>query len=341
MGASYGEIGLIGGLRAVPYAFLPLVAGYLADRMDKVKLYLLASLLAALGSALLFLSQDLVQAAAANLIFGIHMVFYWPIAEIIIADALPEEERWRAYTRYSVAWSLSYVIGPLIGGWIGEILGIRSSFIAGAIIASVSAPMVLMMGSIRASRIEERVHRSAKSLLIISPIYVSVLIFTVGMASVFSLAPSYLSEIGWTTAGIGILFTIYGASRTSTYYLLSRTGRRSHTALILVAVVIQAASLALLYTGDTALTVISFLIGGATTGAYFTASFDLISRSIPHGYKGLALGLFETIVGVGFIAGPTASGPLMDVIGASETFLGLSFFALLGTLLTVHLKRLG
>ncbi len=343
LGASYGEIGLIGGLRSAPYAFLPLVAGYLADRLNKVMLYFLAAPLTLAGSLMLFTSSNLMQAALANLIFGTHMVFYWPIAQAIIADSLPEEERWRAYTMYSVAWSLSYVVGPLIGGWIGEVMGIRASFMAGALLAAASIPLIISMRGLGSAGGDEgeRVHLTLRSLTRVSNIYSSAFIFTIGMSAVFSLAPSYLSELGWSASSIGLFFTLYGASRTASYYFMNRVGRKPHLTLIAAAVILQSISLGLLYSGDPALLSLSFILGGATTGAYFTASFDLISKNIPPGYKGVAFGLFETIVGLGFITGPAASGPFMDIIGASTTFLWLSLVALLSLALFVALGRRG
>ncbi len=341
LGASYGEIGLIGGLRSAPYAFLPLVAGYLADRLNKVMLYFLAAPLTLAGSLMLFTAGNLIQAAVANLVFGTHMVFYWPIAQAIIADALPEEERWRSFTMFSVAWSLSYVAGPMIGGWIGEIIGLRASFMAGAILAAASIPIIISMRGIgrKGGGGDTRPSLALRSLTSISNIYASAFIFTIGMSAVFSLAPSYLSELGWSTSSIGLFFTLYGASRTVSYYLMNRVGRKPHLSLIAAAVILQSISLALLYSDDAALLTLSFIIGGATNGAYYTAAFDLISRVVPPGYKGVAFGLFETIVGLGFITGPAASGPFMDVIGASTTFLWLSLVALVSLVLFVALGR--
>ena len=39
LGAGYLDLGLIGTVRSLPYTFLPVIAGYLGDRLGKLRLY--------------------------------------------------------------------------------------------------------------------------------------------------------------------------------------------------------------------------------------------------------------------------------------------------------------
>lgn len=339
LGASYTEIGLVGSVRASPYAFLPVAAGYLSERFDKTKLYLLSVVFAALASALLYLAQTIHEIAAANLLLGLHMVFYWPIAESIIAEALPESIRWGAYTRFSVAWSSAYFIGPSFGGFLADLLGIRYSFLAGALISASAAPIILSMGRLQPTM--EKSHRRLRirDILTIWPIYLSVFIFTIGLSSLFVLAPSYFSSLGWSMTGVGILFTVFGIARTAAYFLMSRSGRLPTAPLLLLATLIQAVSLLLLASGNPFILAISLLLAGAINGIYFTSSFDLLSGRIPSGLKGVAIGFFEAVLGVGFIVGPAVSGSVMDFIGASQTFQILAVVALFGAPLGFILRR--
>ncbi len=330
LGASYTEIGLVGSVRASPYAFLPIAAGYLSERLDKTRLYLLSVIFAAVASALLYLARTVPEIAAANLLLGLHMVFYWPIAESIIAEALPESIRWGAYTRFSVAWSSAYFIGPSFGGLLADLLGIRYSFLAGALISASAAPIILSMGRLQPSVEKSRRKPQLRKILTIWPIYLSVFIFTIGLSSLFVLAPSYFSSLGWSMTGIGVLFTVFGVARAASYLVMSRSGRLPAVPLLLLATVIQAVSLLLLANGNPFILALSLLLAGAVNGVYFTSSFDLLSSSIPGGLKGVAIGFFEAVLGVGFIVGPAASGSAMDFLGGSRTFQLLAVVALFG-----------
>jgi len=329
LGASYTEIGFIGGIRAAPYAFLPAVAGYLADRLDKARLYLLSAIFAALGAAFLYPAQSLLEAAAANLLLGLHMVFYWPVAESIIAEALPEAVRWGAYARFSVAWSIAYFIGPLVGGVLADLFGLRLLFLLGAVAAASAAPVIISIGQLKPERRAKAGGQRLSTLLRVWPLYANVFIFTIGLACILVLAPSYLSELGWSTAGIGALFTAFGIARALAYLLMSRSGRLPATPLLLITALMQASALILLSLGNPITLLLSMVLAGATNGLYFTACFDIVSRAVPPGSKGLAIGLYEAVLGIGFIAGPVASGPTMDLMGAAETFQALALLALL------------
>ena len=258
------------------------------------------------------------------------MVFYWPIAESIIAEALPESIRWGAYTRFSVAWSSAYFIGPSFGGLLADLLGIRYSFLAGALISASAAPIILSMGRLQPSVEKSRRKPQLRKILTIWPIYLSVFIFTIGLSSLFVLAPSYFSSLGWSMTGIGVLFTVFGVARAASYLVMSRSGRLPAVPLLLLATVIQAVSLLLLANGNPFILALSLLLAGAVNGVYFTSSFDLLSSSIPGGLKGVAIGFFEAVLGVGFIVGPAASGSAMDFLGGSRTFQLLAVVALFG-----------
>lgn len=339
LGASYTEIGFIGGVRAAPYAFLPIAAGYLADRLDKSKLYLMSAFFAAAGAALLYPSQALLDAALANLLIGTHMVFYWPVAEAIIAEALSESARWSAYTRFSVAWSLAYLTGPLIGGFLATVLGLRGVFLLAAILSGLAVPVIASMGRLEPAARPRSKPIGKRAVLTLSPLYLSALIFTIGLASLLALAPPYLQDLDWGVAGIGALFAGFGAARAAAYFALSRSGRLPTTPLLLSAAAAEALSLALISTGAPIPILLALPLFGAVNGAYFTAAFDVLSRRAPEGLRGLAIGLFEAIIGVGFIAGPVAAGPLMDLMGASETFWALSLLSLLGAPFSLILGR--
>lgn len=329
LGASYSDIGLIGGVRAAPYAIFPALAGYVAGSFDMRKLYLLSSVLAAVSSAILIATTNLIEAAVANFLLGFAMVFYWPIAEAIIAEIISEKSRWSAYAKFSTAWSTAYLVGPMFGGVVADTWGLRGLFALSASISAAAAPVIISLGKLRARREEKRgAEIGVNAVKSIWPLYGSVFTFTIGLAVTLVLLPSYLSKVGWSMTLIGTLFTVFGIARTISYFFMTRYGMRALTSL-LISSLMQSSSLALIVSADPVLLFLALALSGSTNGIYFTASFDVISRMIPSGSKGLAIGIYETLLGIGFVFGPVAAGYFMDYAGVSSTFYSLTLIALL------------
>jgi predicted MFS family arabinose efflux permease len=118
---SPAQAGLLAGARGVPYALLSLPAGALVDRWDRKRLMILCDLgrALALGSVALALTTGrltLVQLVLVSLAEGSLSVLF-SIAE---SSALPRligrEQIARASAQNAAADSLSWMLGPAIGG---------------------------------------------------------------------------------------------------------------------------------------------------------------------------------------------------------------------------------
>lgn len=137
-----GQIGLaeasiIGGWMYVVYSGTQFVAGpllgNLSDRFGRRPLILLAVFGLGVDYILMALAPSLGWLFLGRLIAGLCGAS-WVIANAYIADVTPPEGRARAFGMMGAAFGLGFVIGPAIGGLLGE-LGPRVPFYVAAAIS--------------------------------------------------------------------------------------------------------------------------------------------------------------------------------------------------------------
>ena len=62
-----------------------------------------------------------------------------------MADLTGGDQRGRAYGMYSMVAGLGATLGPLIGGWLYEVLGAKAPFYANGIILAICAVILIAL----------------------------------------------------------------------------------------------------------------------------------------------------------------------------------------------------
>jgi MFS family permease len=124
---------------ALVWALLPSRLGRLADRYGRKPLMVLGLVVAA-GSS--FLIPGLTSLVALAGLWALQALCYAagdPAEQALVADLTGGDQRGRAYGLYTLAAGLGATIGPLIGGWLYEVVGPQAPFYANGIILAVCA----------------------------------------------------------------------------------------------------------------------------------------------------------------------------------------------------------
>ncbi|MBA2292556.1 MAG: MFS transporter, partial [Gemmatimonadales bacterium] len=147
-------LGLIGLAEALPNIASALIAGHVADRMERRRLAMIATV-ALLGCSLALawlggLEGDdaRVRIVGAYIVIGISGVaraFLQPARTALVAAMVPRALQANAVTWRSTAWQLGAVIGPAIGGLLNALVGARNSYLVDAALVTVS---LLALGTI-------------------------------------------------------------------------------------------------------------------------------------------------------------------------------------------------
>ena len=112
IGAILGAVGL-----AMTLAYLP--AGYLSDRIGRRPLLILAWVIGALCTGVMALSRSLPIFIASMVLYGTTSAVTVPLNSYITA-ARGRFSVGRALTLISAFFNLGYILGPLIGGQVGQ-----------------------------------------------------------------------------------------------------------------------------------------------------------------------------------------------------------------------------
>lgn len=131
----------IGGLLGATYAFFqffcgPLM-GNLSDRFGRRPVILASLACFAVDYAVMGFAPTVALLFVGRAIAGIAGAVYSP-ANAYIADVTEPKDRAQAFGRIGAAFGLGFILGPVIGGWMGDAFGPRAPFFAAAALAGAN-----------------------------------------------------------------------------------------------------------------------------------------------------------------------------------------------------------
>ena len=142
------DLGLIGLSQFLPFVLLVLPAGHVADRRNRARIltacYTLELLCALLLLAFTLSGLTVVWPVfAVMVLFGVARAFSMPAGQALLPNLVPLEHFSRAVAVNSIAWQVSTVAGPAIGGLV-YLLGPEQVYGSVAVLLAIS--VVLMLG---------------------------------------------------------------------------------------------------------------------------------------------------------------------------------------------------
>jgi len=123
LGGSPVDIGIVNSLRPLLSLFIYPVAGYISDHYDRVRVIAITGYLTASLWLVFMLAPDWRVLAMGNLLMGA-MTFYFPAANSLMADSLPENRRGAGYSLWIAIPTAIGVISPFIGGYLTTAWGV-------------------------------------------------------------------------------------------------------------------------------------------------------------------------------------------------------------------------
>lgn len=333
LGADPLQIGAILGIAGVAMTVVHIPAGYLADKVGRRPLMRAAWAMGLLSCALMAAANTLPIFVAGLILYSFTAFVMSPLNSYVTAA----RGKWtveRAITLVSATFSLGMIIGPLLGGWLGDHYGLRSLYYGALGVFLISMIFIL---SLPPQPVDASVTKLSSRNLLKNKRYLSFLgvIFVVMFALYLPqpLTQNFLQEIrGLTLGQIGMLGSLGAVGNVILNLILGQTRARLG---FLIGQLFTALFAFLIWrgTGMGVFGLAYFLLGGYRAARSLATAH--VSSLVHEAQMGLAFGLLETISALSLILAPPLAGYLYvsDPASPYPFSLLLIFFGIILTLI--------
>ena len=239
------DLGLIGLSQFLPALLLVLVTGLVADRFNRrfiLGACLFIEALCALGFVLFTLSKPSVVAPVFGIlaVLGVARAFFSPAADALIPNLLPREAIPHGISLNSMAWQVTTITGPVMGGLLYGVAG-EVAYGTAAVLVGLAALCVALIGRTQqANRVEETTVSTLLAgfkFIKSEPIVlgaISLDLFAVLLGGATALMPIYARDILQVDElGLGLLRAAPGVGAVVMALWLSKFGIRNHAGKVL------------------------------------------------------------------------------------------------------------
>ena len=333
LGATYDDLGAINAIGACAYSLTCFASGRLADRVGYRRIMMAGSLVVALVFLGYLGVTRIWQMFVLGGLSGMAIAGFWPSLQAWLGVGKDRRELRRSIGRFSMAWSLGFLVGPALGGTLytvdsAWVFGLGGTLV-GLVFLAVSFIRVRETVGTGGGPAESATLASSRRFLPIAWVANFAAFFAVG--TVRALFPKLATDLGIAPGALGRLMALIGLAQVIGFLLMSRTDRWQFRLSPLVGIQLLAiAGLGTFVFGMSGHVFIAgLLVHGLLIGATFTSSIFYSLHA--EGPGGRRTGVHEGIVGSGFLLGPLAGGFMAEHVGARTPYL-LAAGVLLGAI---------
>ncbi|MGN7298376.1 MFS transporter [Ferdinandcohnia sp. SAFN-114] len=297
MGANTFDIGIL----TAAYAFFPLIfaihAGKIADKIgDRLPVFLgLAGI--SLGMVIPYYFPSMASLFVSQLIVGTAAVFITVSLQNILGNIASEEKRDQYYSLFGIATAMGAMIGPIIGGYLGEHISYSSVFLASIFINIIPILISLFIPVLRKQKTKQKMSIGASVGLLKMPLLRKALIssaLVLYSKDIFvAYFPLFAKQYGISTSTIGWIISIQGLAIILVRFLLPALTEKHGRDKVLIASVFMAGISFLLvpFTGSVILLSALSALMGLGLGCGQPLSMTTTYNASPKSRTGEVLGL--------------------------------------------------
>jgi MFS family permease len=336
-------VSLVQTATTLPYVLFGLVAGVLADTLDR-RLLLLAvqASMVAIGTllAVLTFAGRMPPALLLLLVFllGTGGALATPTYQSLVPDLVPRAEIPAASALNSISINLARAVGPAIAGLLVAASGVGATFTVAAATALCYALIVAtwkppptarespepFVAALRAGS------RYVQHSPVVKRILLRAALFLVPASSLFALLPLIAAHrLGLGSGGYGLLLAALGVGAVAGALVLPRARASfSINTLVLWASAVYALALAAVaLLRDAALVLAVLLPAGVAWVVVLSTLNAVLQLFLPAWVRGRSLSVYITVLFGGQALGALAFGAIADLVGLVEALLAAAVLA--------------
>jgi MFS family permease len=339
-------LGLINGVRFLPFLFTSLIGGVLADRMDRRRLMLWTQgyvFAMTLLMGLLFLSGrvEVWHLFVFTFVSGAGWSLMMPVRQSIVPALVPRTDLLNAVALSSVAFNITRTVGPAIGGLLLAAIGGGGTFLVQAVLyAGVLAMTAAMRVPVLAEPAGGRATSAWGSMvegfryIRATPVVGALLV--VGLVPMLlgmpyqSLLPIFAADVyDIGPGGLGILIGFGGLGSFVVTLIVASAGDFPHKGLVQLLALAALGVTLVLYSQITwlPLALVVLMAVGAAQMGYNTLNQTQLQTLTADAMRGRVMSVYMLNVGL-VPAGSFAAGAVAALVGAPMTV------AMMGVLIT-------
>ena len=329
-----GSASAVGGIlvaRLLPTLASPLV-GVLADRMDRRAILVLSDLSRAILVLGLVFVRDVAILYLLAFLLGVARTFFNPTVRAAFPSVVGDGDLTRANALISGTFSVSFAVGPALGGLLVATVGVNAAFVLDAATYLVSAVLLARVPLSLPEKSEEagfvRELKSGLSYLGGARVPLAIVIgafLTILTANATIPAEIFLAKETFDAgnAGYGLLVSLWGGGMVLGSALMVVAGSRVRL-IPLYFLSIFATALALAGTGlapSFALALILLAVAGAANGIDNVATDTILQEQVPDALLGRVFSVRFLTYSAGEALAYPAGGLIVDAVGPRSTYL--------------------
>lgn len=316
--------------------------GSLADRKGRKLMLLRASFGMAVAILLQAFATNVWQLFILRAVMGLTSG-YIPNAMALVASQVPRERSGWALSTLSTAQISGVIIGPLMGGYMADHLGLRMVFFvtAALLMVSFTVTLLLIKEGVR-PRINKSERLSGKAVFSTLPypwlmlsLFVTTLVIQLCNGSIGPILALFIRHLSPGSANIafmsGFIAAVPGISALMAAPKLGKLGDRIGTARVLMATLIFAVVLFFamsFVTSPMQLAVLRFLLGFAD-GAMLPAVQTLLVKYSSDQVTGRIFGYNQSFMYLGNVVGPLMGAGVSAMAGFRWVFIATALVVLI------------
>jgi len=340
LGAAIAIIGLMFSTRDIAQVFLRIPFGSFSDKIGRKKVIAAGIGFHALAQLAFFVSWDPLLITVGLLLNGIGMAMLYPAAQTYASELAPQGRLAETMGRYTMSISLSYLIGPLAGGFLAEMFpSYRPLFLISFVLTSLGGGISILF--LRETRPSQPTGRWAEQFQILGREIIgipgmlvetfrnkrivapsaAVFASTFALAALESYYPLYAKTIGFNEFAIGAALATRALLWTVSMPLLGRLSDKiGRVKPMLAGLFLYVISPALIPSvgGYASFALISML--GLGEGILSPASMASIVENVDVKHRGAAMGIFGTMLMGGRATGLLTMGVAVALFDLVSVF---------------------